>query len=411
MNLFTLITTIFVISSILSYIAGRWMKLPAVISVMLLSIILAIFTIVTSKIFPSIYEFALDISSSMDFSNTLLDVLLGFLLFASALHFDLQKLKENLGGIAIISTVGVLLSALIFGGLFFLILRVLHFEIPLIYCFLFGTLVAPTDAVAVAALLKKSRMPKRLETIITGESLFNDGIGIVLFLTFLQLTENPGGHFSLSWTAGLFIREVFGGLALGAALGWLGYRLMRSAMDFQTIILISITLVMTITTIALSLHLSVPLAVVAAGLLVGSRSFSKNPDINAQDYLGRIWGLFDALLNTVLFVMIGFQMILIPISTQLIYVGALSILLLLLARAVSIILPIILLKRSMKLKYNNIIILTWGGLRGGISIALALSIPDSPYRQVIVCASFFIVVFSVVVQGLTLNKVVNRLLN
>jgi CPA1 family monovalent cation:H+ antiporter len=409
MDLFLIITSLFAISTFFSYLNARWIKLPGVIGVMVLAIIAAILTLVTGKAFPIITGFILDLSGSIDFSKTLLDAMLGFLLFASAFHFDLNKLKENIRGVLIISTIGVIISTLLFTGMIYYGLHLMGLQIPLIYCLLFGALVAPTDAVAVAALLKKSKMPPRLEAIISGESLFNDGIGIVLFISFLTLAETPGSRFSFSDTAILFAQEVFGGLLLGSLLGWIAYRLMRSITDFQTILLISITLVMGITIIAGLIHVSSPLAVVAAGLLVGSHNFNKDEPLQSNDYLQKVWGLMDEVLNTILFVLMGLQLVSIAFTTNYIIIGLISIPLLLLSRGLSIILPVTIVRRSLKLEYNSIFILTWGGLRGAISIALALSLPDSPYRDNILTGSFFIVVFSIVVQGLTLNKFVNKL--
>lgn len=410
MDLFVLLTSLFAIGSLFSYINARWIKLPGVIGVMVLSIVAAILTLVAGKSLPTFTHFILELSGSIDFSKALLDIMLGFLLFASALHFDINKLKENLRGVLMISTVGVLLSTLIFGGLLFYISGWIGMPIPLIYCMVFGALISPTDAVAVAALLKKSRMPKRLETIISGESLFNDGIGLVLFITCLEIAESPGKGFSLPDAIALFSQEVFGGLAFGIVMGWIAYRMIRSIDDFQTIVMISITLVMGISVIGGLLHVSIPLAVVAAGLLVGSRSFSKDPSHNSEEYLNRVWGLIDELLNTILFVLIGLQMVLIPFSVSHVLIGLFAIVILLTARMMSIFLPVFLLRRSLRLQYNSIFILTWGGLRGGISVALALSLPNSPYREAILAGCFFVVVFSIVCQGLTLNKLVDKLL-
>jgi len=410
MDLFVLLTSLFAIGSIFSYINARWIKLPGVIGVMVLSIIAALVTLAASKTFPRFSHFILELSGSIDFSKALLDIMLGFLLFASALHFDINKLRENLRGVLMISTIGVLLSTLIFGGLLFYTSGFLGMPIPFIYCLVFGALISPTDAVAVAALLKKSRMPKRLETIIAGESLFNDGIGLVLFITFLEIAESPGKGFSLSNAVALFGQEVFGGLAFGLVAGWVAYKMMRTVDDFQTIVMISITLVMGISVIGNLLHVSIPLAVVAAGLLVGSRSFSKDPSHSAEEYLNRVWGLMDELLNTILFVLIGLQMVVVPFSVNYLFIGLFAIVTLLIARLMSIFMPVFLLRRSLRLQYNSIFILTWGGLRGGISVALALSLPLSPYREIILAGCFFVVVFSIVFQGLTLNKVVDRLL-
>jgi CPA1 family monovalent cation:H+ antiporter len=410
MDLFVIITILFAISSLFSFVNARWIKLPSVIGVMILAIFTAILTLLASKSFPEISQIIIGFSHSIDFSKALLDVMLGFLLFASALHFDLTKLRENLRGVLILSTFGVVLSTLLFGSMLHFSTELLNINLPWSYCLLFGALVSPTDAVAVAALLKKTKMPSRLETIISGESLFNDGIGLVLFVTFLELAGHAEKEFSLSVAAELFGQEVFGGLLLGGLLGAVAYRMMRAIGDFQTIVLISITLVMGITVLGSIWHVSIPLAEVAAGLLVGSKTFSTKADDRTSEFLGRIWGLVDELLNTVLFVLLGLQMVTVSFSGGYILVGGIAVIVLLLARALSIILPVVMLRRTLKLQYNSVFILTWGGLRGGISVALALSLPHSPYRDLILTGSFFVVIFSILVQGLTLNKIVNKLI-
>jgi CPA1 family monovalent cation:H+ antiporter len=409
MNLLLLITSLFTVSTGFSYINARWIKLPGVIGVMLLAIITALITLMAGKAIPGFSRFIFELSNSIDFSKALLDVMLGFLLFASALHFDVSKLKENLRGVLIISTIGVVLSTMLFAGMLYYVLGLMGLQIPFIYCMLFGALISPTDAVAVAALLTKSKIPPRLKTIISGESLFNDGIGLVLFVSFSEIANIPGKEFSFTEAAYLFGQEVFGGLILGVVLGLLAYKMMRKIKDFQTILMISITLVLGISAVASAMHVSAPLAVVAAGLLIGSHCFNRNEAIPQIEYLEKVWSLMDELLNTILFVLIGLQMVTITFSINYLLVGGLSIIILLIARALSIMLPIMFLRRRLLVKYNSILILTWGGLRGGISVALALSLPDSPYRGIILASSFFVVVFSIVVQGLTLNKVVDKL--
>jgi CPA1 family monovalent cation:H+ antiporter len=408
MSLFSVVTVILIISSLFSYINARWIKLPGVIGVMLLAILAALFLIIFGKSLPFAHSFALSVLDSIDFSKTLLNMMLGFLLFASALHFDVSKLKGNLAAVLITSTVGVIISAVLFAALLFCLLSILNLSIPFIYCLVFGALISPTDAVAVSALLKKSKMPERLRTIINGESLFNDGIGIVLFITFSDLASTPMQGFSWATTLQLFALEVFGGLALGLVAGALAYRMMRTTDDFQTIVLISFALVMGISVVASFLHVSIPLAVVIAGLLIGSRPFGKDVTSPLHEYLNKIWSLSDDLLNTILFVLIGLQMITVTFSVSYLWIGITGIIILLIARAASIILPIVFFRRTLRLQYSSIIILTWGGLRGGISVALALSLPASNYRDLILTCSFFIVVFSVIVQGLTLNRLIER---
>jgi monovalent cation:H+ antiporter, CPA1 family len=268
-----IITTLIVLSTFFSFINARWIKLPGVIGVMVLAIFAAIITIAAGSAVPGFSRSILRLTDSIDFSKTLLDVMLGFLLFASALHFDVNKLKKNLRGVLIISTVGVILSTVIFAGLLYELLQLCKMNFPFIYCLIFGALISPTDAVAVAALLTRSKMPDTLRTIISGESLFNDGIGIVLFVSFSEVAAIPDKNFSITEAAQLFAQEVFGGLFLGAALGWIAYRMIRSISDFQTIIKVTLSLVLLIAAIAGVMHVSAPLAVVAAGLLIGSHAF------------------------------------------------------------------------------------------------------------------------------------------
>ncbi|MCC8408214.1 sodium:proton antiporter [Mucilaginibacter sp. UR6-1] len=407
MNTILIITTLIAISTIFSFINARFIKLPGVIGVMVLAIIASMITVATGSIFPGFSRIILELAHSVDFSKTLLDVMLGFLLFASALHFDVNKLKENLRGVLLISTVGVVISTLLFAGIFYELLHLTGIGIPFIYCLVFGALISPTDAVAVAALMTKSKMPDRLKTIISGESLFNDGIGIVLFVSFSEVASIPEKNFSFAEAAKLFGQEVFGGLLLGGLLGLIAYRMMRAINDFQTIVMLSLTLVLSIAAIAGILHVSAPLAVVAAGLLIGSHSFKRNESIKEGENLEKVWSLADELLNTILFVLIGLQLVSITVRPDYLLIGAVSIVILLIARMLSIILPVALLRRTLALQYSSVAILTWGGLRGGISVALALSLPDSEYKPLILTAGFVIVIFSIVVQGLTLNKFIN----
>ncbi|MBE9585916.1 sodium:proton antiporter [Mucilaginibacter sp. JRF] len=410
MNLIIIITSLVTISTLFSYINARWIKLPGVIGVMLLSIVAALFTVIAGSVTPRLTHLIFELTHSIDFSKTLLDVMLGFLLFASALHIDVNKLRENLRGVLIISTIGVILSTLIFAGILFEVLGLIGLHVPFMYCLVFGALISPTDAVAVAALLTRSKMPDRLKTIISGESLFNDGIGLVLFVSFSEVASIPDKFFSFSEAARLFALEVFGGVVLGAVLGFLAYRMMRAITDFQTIVMISVSLVLGISALAGILHVSAPLAVVVAGLLIGSHCFNRHEAISQEQYLEKVWSLMDELLNTILFVLIGLQLVSLNVSTTYLLVGCMAIVILLIARALSIALPVIVLRRSLAIQNSSVLILTWGGLRGGISVALALSLPDSEYKPMILTAGFVIVVFSIIVQGLTLNKVVNKLL-
>ena len=404
MDVLTIATVLIMVSAAFSYLNQRLIKLPGTIGVITISVVVSILILVVGKTGNGLAQTIITLAHSIDFPSILLNVMLGFLLFASAIHFDYQKLKEQRWPVLLLSTIGVLVSAGIFGALLYGVTQLLSVDIPLVYCFLFGALISPTDPIAVGAILKKSRIPPRLGTIISGESLFNDGVGLVLFVTLLNVTHQTEAGFSLGKTLRLFAQEVIGGIGLGLAAGYLGYRLIRSIRDFQTIFLISIALVLGISVVASELHVSIPLAAVSAGLVVGNKSFGK--DHPANRYLPSIWQLLDEVLNTILFVMIGLQLVILPFLNNYWLTGVLSIVTILIARAISVSLPAIFMLH--RINFSNLSILTWAGLRGGISVAMALSLPASPYREVIVSSCYFIVIFSIIGQGLTLNKVVEK---
>ena len=392
------------VSTAFSYFNERFIKLPGTIGVITISVVVSVIILIVGKTGNTLTTTITSLAHNIDFSTVLLNVMLGFLLFASAIHFDYQKLKEQRWPVLLLSTIGVLVSTGIFGGLFYAVTLPFPFDIPLVYCFLFGALISPTDPIAVGAILKKSKIPPRLETIISGESLFNDGVGLVLFVTLLGIAHQSEAGFSFGKTMQLFGQEVIGGIGLGLIAGYLGYRLMLSIHDFQTIFLISIALVLGISVIASRLHVSIPLSAVAAGLVIGNKNFGK--DHPAGKYLTSIWRLLDEVLNTILFVMIGLQLVLMPFLNNYWLIGLLSIVIILIARIASVSLPALFLLR--KVKFSHLSILTWAGLRGGISVAMALSLPESPYREVILSSCYFVVIFSIIVQGLTLNKVVEK---
>lgn len=408
MDTFTLITALVSVSALISYLNIRFIKLPGAIGVMVVAILLSVFILITGKAFPDAFNFIRELTSSIDFTKTLLDIMLAFLLFASAFHFDSKKLKEQRRPVLLLSTIGVLGSTVIFGLLLDITTSWLGIDLPLIYCFLFGALISPTDPVAVLSVLKKSKIPSSLETIIAGESLLNDGVGLILFITIGEVAS-LGQVFSVSHALELFAVEVFGGVALGAAVAIITYILTKKIQDFQTIVLVSLSMVMTISVLGNLLHVSIPLAAVAAGLILGNTSLGAKTSEGLQNYLHKFWVLIDELLNTILFVMIGLQIVILPFIQNYWFIGLLSVIFVLVARGVSILVPAILLKRTLKTSFNGITILVWAGLRGGISVALALSLPPSEYKELILSASYIIVVFSIVVQGLTLNKVVDKL--
>jgi CPA1 family monovalent cation:H+ antiporter len=408
MNLFVIIALLVIVSAGYSYINARFIKLPVTIGIMSIGTIVSILIIVLDHFNPSFQKYLTALAKNIDFSEAVLNIMLGFLLFAGSFNLDTDKLKREMRPVLLLSTIGVILSTFAFGLLFYWGMRLFDIKVPLIYCFLFGAVVSPTDPVAVSAVIKKSKLPSHLGTIITGESLFNDGVGLVLFITILEIIQTNSTKIDIADTIILFCREVFGGIGLGLVCGYFAYRLMKSITDFQTIVLVSLALVMGISLMATYWHLSVPLAVVSAGILTGIRSINISNKETSHQSLERFWKLIDEMLNTILFVMIGLQIIELPFLNNYWITGSVSIVLILVARWISIALPLTFLKKSLNIKYTDVNILTWAGLRGGISIALALSLPHNRYRYIILAGSYFIVLFSIIVQGLSLNKLIGR---
>ncbi|MGN6601009.1 MAG: cation:proton antiporter [Ginsengibacter sp.] len=405
MDLLTIFTILIFISAAISYLNDRFVKLPGTIGIVSISVVASIIILIVGKTSNSLTKSITDVTANINFSHTILDLMLGFLMFASAIHFDYQKLKEQRWSVLMLTTLGVLVSAFVFGGLFFLVMKMFPQPLPFIECLLFGALISPTDPISVAAIIRKSVVPERLKTIISGESLFNDGVGLILFVIVLEISGQKGTGFSWMQVLKLFAQEALGGIAIGVVLGFIGYRLMRTISDFQTLLLISLSLVFGISLLAKYIPISIPLTSVAAGLVVGNKNFSKEG--NTKDFLMRIWQLIDEVLNTVLFVLIGLELVVLPSLPDYWLTGFFAIIIILIARLVSISLPALLLLH--RLNYKNLAILTWSGLRGGISLAMALSLPPSPYKSIILSACYFIVIFSTIVQGLTLNKLVNNL--
>ncbi len=407
MDLLTIITLLLCISAIFSYLNERFIKLPGTIGVVTISVVVSVLILIAGKTGSRLSETIITFAGSINFSKVLLDVMLGLLLFASALHFDYHKLKEQRWPVVLLSTLGVFISTFIFGGLFYLVVLLLPVQIPLIYCFVFGALISPTDPIAVAAIIKKSKISPRINTIISGESMFNDAIGLVLFVTLISIAERSGATLTIGGIARLFTQEVLGGISVGLVAGFLGYRMIRSIRNFQTIFLISVALIMAISFIAHQFLVSIPLSAVTAGLIIGNKSLDKKHISN--QFLRRIWQLADGVLNTIVFVMIGLQLVVMPFVNNYWLIGLLSIMVILIARLASVALPAIFLLR--RVSFSNLFILTWAGLRGGISIAMALSLRESPYREIILSSCYFIVIFSIIIQGLTLNKLVAKLDN
>jgi CPA1 family monovalent cation:H+ antiporter len=407
MGLFLIIALLIIVSAFYSYINARYIKLPGTIGIITIAIIVSVITIIIDKLDPAVARYLTLLAKHINFSGTVLNIMLGFLLFAGSFNSNTKRLKKELRPVFVLSTLSVILSTVAFGVLFYYGTLLFNIHMSFVYCLLFGALISPTDPVAVGAIIKNSKLPPNLATIISGESLFNDGVGLVLFITLLEVINSGIDNVSFAQTALLFLKEVFGGIALGILIGFIAFRLMKSITDFQTIVLVSLSVVMSVSLIASYLGLSIPLAVVSAGLFMGNRTINADEKERSHEALEKFWQLIDEMLNTILFVMIGLQMVNLPYITNYWLTGGIAIVLILIARWLSILLPLTFLRRSLNVNFKNINILTWAGVRGGISIALALSLPASPYRHIILCGSYFIVIFSIVIQGLTLNKLIN----
>lgn len=409
MSLFFIISILVCASAIFAYLNVRFLKLPDTIGIMIISLVFSLVLVLTGNYFPEFYHATEDFVASIDFGEVLVDILLCFLLFAGAMHTDIKALKSNLRSITVFAVIGVILSALITGVLTYYTFRLFGQEINLLYCIAFGALIAPTDPIAVLGILTKAGAPKQAEIKIVGESLFNDGIGVVLFLTLVKIISIGANEITFSKVMLLLLREVGGGLALGLALGYVGYYMMKRIDNYQAEILITLAMVMGGYSLADKLHVSGPLAMVMAGLVTGSRSKAEAMSHTTELYLGKFWELTDVLLNAILFVLIGLELLILEFSKPFLLAGLVAIPISLLARYVSLLIPSALLHKWVETDQQTIKLMTWGGLRGGLSIAMALSLQEPLPRTQFVAMTYIIVLFSIIVQGMTLEKLVNRL--
>ena len=410
MDYFVIASILILISAFFGYLNVRLFKLPNTIGLTLITIVFTMGTFALSAYDDTLLNAERYIISQIDFKTILLDIMLSFLLFAGALHTDLDKLKEQRWPVLAFATLGTLVSTFLVGGATFMVLPLLGIEVPFIYCLLFGALISPTDPIAVLGILKKAGAPKKLEIKIVGESLFNDGVGVVVFLTIFGLATNPAEGFSFLAILELFVHEVLGGVLLGLFLGWVTYRMMKSIDDYAIEVIITLATVMAGTVIAQYLHVSAPLAMVVAGLFVGGTKFRAEAMSElTESYVDKFWELIDILLNTILFVLIGMELLVLELHTGFVIAGLLLIPITLLCRYLSLIVPVNFFKRRLEFVPNTNLIMTWGGLRGAISIALALGLSDGMHRDLFLVMTYVVVIFSILVQGLTVGPFVKKL--
>jgi CPA1 family monovalent cation:H+ antiporter len=406
MSIITISSILITLSALFAYINIRFLKLPHTIGIMILALACSLLIIASSLFGTDTIYYARNFVEHIDFSETLMHGMLSFLLFAGALHVNLTDLKGQRWIIAMLAGGGTLISTALVGVSVYYISPLVGFEIPFLYALLFGSLISPTDPVAVMAILKKAGCPKPLETKVVGESLFNDGIAVVVFLAILGAIVD--GNASASHISMLFIKEALGGGILGFVLGLIVFFMLKSINNYQVEILVTLALVMGGYELAHLLHTSGPIAMVVAGLVIGNHGRKHAMSDDTRKNLDNFWELCDEFLNAVLFLLIGLEILLLDFSTPALLMGVIMIPLLLLIRAFAVGVPIKLLQKRKTFSAGAFSILTWGGLRGGISVALVLSMPEGEIRDFLLVATYCIVLFSIIVQGLTIGSLVKK---
>ncbi|WP_262273501.1 cation:proton antiporter [Microvirga yunnanensis] len=412
LSAFDLIAVLLVLTAVFGWLNHVAIRLPHSIGLLIMALGASLILIGIEAALPNValYESLTAMLRQIDFRETVLNGMLAFLLFAGALHVDLGILRKRAWSVGLIATLGVVISTAVVGiGLWWLS-GTLGTTVPLPWALVFGALISPTDPVAVLSTLKTIEVPKALEVDMAGESLFNDGVGVVVFTVLLALASGSGGEAGVAHVAELFFIEALGGAALGWGTGYLAYRAMRRIDDYPMETLISLALVTGTYALAARLHMSGPIAVVVAGILVGNRGPVDAMSDLTQRYVFGFWTLVDEILNSVLFLLIGLEVLVLRFDPSFAALAAVSIPLVLLGRFLAVAGPVLLLRGRQEFVRGTIPVLTWGGLRGGISIALALSLPEVTEKPPLLAATYAVVVFTIVVQGLSLRAVVGRML-
>jgi CPA1 family monovalent cation:H+ antiporter len=408
MTLFQISSLLLTLAAAAAFINVRWIKLPPTIGLMVISLVGSLIVLILGETGIIPVRALVPFVSQIDFEEVLLHGMLSFLLFAGALHVNFDDLRRERLPVAVLSTIGVVIATFVIGGLFWVGAAVVGLQLSFLNALLFGALISPTDPIAVLGIIKQVGAPKRLETQISGESLFNDGIGVVVFLTVLGISTGHSASDPQS-VALLLVKEAGGGALLGLVVGWGVYLMLKSVNAYQVEILLTLALVTGGYALAEAIHVSAPIAMVVAGLLIGNRGRAFAMSNQTRERLDSFWELIDEILNAVLFMLIGLELVVITLQPSYFVAGLIAIAVSLLGRLISVGLPIGFIGLRKPFPNGTIWILTWGGLRGGISIALALSLPISPERDIVIAATYVVVVFSILVQGLTLGPLIQRL--
>ena len=406
---------ILVCVSIFGFLNHRYLKLPLTVGLVIIALFTGLAVMFLDVILPSlgVSQTLKNWLDQIDFNRTLMNGMLSFLLFAGALHVDLNSLMKAKIHVSVLATAGVMISTLINGTCFYYFAQLFGFNIEYLYCLIFGVIVSPTDPVAVMALLKRLKVPKRLEAMIGGESLFNDGVAVVIFSVLLTIafgsaTGQEAGSMDANAVLGLFVKEAFGGALLGIVSGYLTYLLLRKVDDYVIEVIATLALVMGAYSIALNLHISGPIAMVVAGVFIGNTGRQFAMSEKSREHVTDFWHLIDEILNAALFVLIGFEVIVLSSSMDVITLSIIAVVVAVLARFSAVSIPLQFLNPIVAKEPGEISILTWAGLRGGISIALALSLPDIEIKPVILTATYGVVIFTILIQGLTIEKLIKK---
>lgn len=410
MDLFTLITLLVVVAGAFAYLNTRFLKLPDAIGIMVVSLGFSLLLLALHSVQPAWFALARQTVAGIDFDRVLFDVMLSLLLFAGAFHTNAADLRVERRSVMLFALVGVLLSTGLVGTGLYYLSNWLGLELSYPMCLLFGALISPTDPIAVLGILARFKLPESVKLNIVGESLFNDGVGVVVFATIYEIVLGGPDSIDAAGIAVLFAKEAGGGLLFGLALGYVLYRLLRSINHYQTEVILTLAAVMGGYLLAQKLHFSGPLAMVVAGLFVGDRARQDAMSHQTEEYVDKFWELIDVILNALLFVLIGIELLVVQFQPSYWLICSLAIVLVLGSRFLAIWIPYRLARRWLTLDSKAPIMMTWGGLRGGISVALALSISNSvPQKDLIVAITYAVVLFSVIGQGMTLEHLIKRL--
>ena len=413
MNVFEIGAILIGLSALFGFVNHRYLYLPHTIGLVMIALAASLVVIATEAFYPAsnIAETLTGVLDQIDFHDAVMNGMLSFLLFAGALHVDFSVFKSRSLAIGMMATVGILVSTFFIGGVSWWLLGSFGIDMPFIWALVFGALISPTDPVAVLGLFKTVDVPESLEAKMAGESLFNDGVGVVVFAVVLGIATGTGGHggeISVGGVAELFVIEALGGALLGFAAGYIGYRALHPIDEHNLEVLITLALVMVTYVVAQKLHMSGPIAMVVAGLFIGNQGMKFAVSETSKDYIQKFWSLLDEILNSVLFLLIGLEVLIIAQRADHIGVALLLIPVTLLARWIAVYIPISVLSRWRTFTKGAVPILTWGGLRGGIAVALALSLPQNDYKPTILTITYAVVLFSIIVQGLTIKALVER---